>query len=336
MDRTCEFVNICVLFDTGCKPQQIHKPLSNASRWSEQIADQQRQNEQLLIEFEQLVSTKNFSGGTTTTQIATLIDILKKDLKSIDDNIQQFQKNMEQSGKHPQHYQAHFSVVASLLKTRCAKSAKRFHAALQRHTEMIKAQSTRRSRFSHAGASPVVRINTPLFARPNATKSAASSVGDATKKHLGQIIPTAGNAQNANTTSPSTEPLKTGLRRRGQVEQSEPSSFSEKPFSGSSAKQSMQIYTRRGDSQTRYQNASQVESTIVEISGMYSRMANMVAEQGEILTRIDDNMDAAQQNVESAQGELLKLYHMVSGNRSLIIKIFIILILVIILFVVVF
>jgi hypothetical protein len=44
----------------------------------------------------------------------------------------------------------------------------------------------------------------------------------------------------------------------------------------------------------------------------------------------------SQTNVEGAQAELLKYYNMVSGNRGLIIKIFLVLILVIFLFVVVF
>lgn len=146
---------------------------------------------------------------------------------------------------------------------------------------MIKAQSTRRSRFSHSGTSPVVRINTPLFSRPN-----TSSMGDTPNKHMGQIIPTTANSSSASRfwsgclgrfsiyncylyadtiDVSSTEDLKSGLRRRGQVEHSEKSLFSVDPSSGSSAKQSMQIYTRRNDSQTRYQNASQVESTIVEV-----------------------------------------------------------------------
>lgn len=42
------------------------------------------------------------------------------------------------------------------------------------------------------------------------------------------------------------------------------------------------------------------------------------------------------ENVRGAESELLKYYNMVSGNRSLIIKIFIILLLAIFLFVVVF
>jgi syntaxin 5 len=40
--------------------------------------------------------------------------------------------------------------------------------------------------------------------------------------------------------------------------------------------------------------------------------------------------------VEAAHGELLKLFNMVQGNRSLILKIFLVLVLVIFLFVVVF
>lgn len=96
------------------------------------------------------------------------------------------------------------------------------------------------------------------------------------------------------------------------------------------------IYAHGNSAQDRLNNATQVESTIVELSGMYARMANMVAEQGEIVGRIDDDMDIAQSNIEAGQNELLKYFKTMSGNRSLILKLFAILVVLIFLFVVVF
>jgi syntaxin 5 len=91
---------------------------------------------------------------------------------------------------------------------------------------------------------------------------------------------------------------------------------------------------------------------------MYTRMATMVAEHGEIISLIDDDMDIAYvhgpltsilcvgvtcyccsvlfQANKCGGCELLALFNMAQGNQSLILKIFLVLILVIFLFVVVF
>ncbi|KAJ0402042.1 hypothetical protein ATCC90586_010190 [Pythium insidiosum] len=200
MDRTSDFVKISLLFDTGDRKPQTHRPLSQDARRAQQIADQLRQQELFMRDLQELVTKKSIIGDDPTAQIATLTDVLKKELAAIDKTIQLFQQHINaQRGRHQQHHQAHFTIVSQSLKSRCAKSVKQFH-----------------------------------------------------------------------------------------------------------------------------------------ITGMYTRMATMVAEQGEIISRIDDDMNIAQANVEAAHGELLKLYSMVSSNRSLIIKIFIVLLLVIFLFVVVF
>ncbi|KAJ0398556.1 hypothetical protein P43SY_003385 [Pythium insidiosum] len=161
MDRTSDFVKISLLFDTGDRKPQTHRPLSQDARRAQQIADQLRQQELFMRDLQELVTKKSIIGDDPTPQIATLTDVLKKELAAIDKTIQLFQQHI--------------------------------------------------------------------------------------------------NAQR----------------------------------------------------------------------GMYTRMATMVAEQGEIISRIDDDMNIAQANVEAAHGELLKLYSMVSSNRSLIIKIFIVLLLVI-------
>ncbi|XP_062503342.1 syntaxin-5-like isoform X1 [Corticium candelabrum] len=77
-----------------------------------------------------------------------------------------------------------------------------------------------------------------------------------------------------------------------------------------------------------------IESTIVELGGIFQQLATMVKEQEEHVLRIDANVEDAEMNVEAAHSEILKYFHSVSSNRWLIIKIFVVLIVFFIIFVV--
>ncbi|KAI9906318.1 hypothetical protein PsorP6_003797 [Peronosclerospora sorghi] len=360
-DITSEFVSITVLFETGenTRPQP-HRPLSRDARLAQNIAEQLRQQELCLRELQDLVAEKSIIGDDRSAQIATLTDVLKKELSTVERNILMFQKTINaQRGRHQQHHLAHFTIVCQSLKSRCAKSVKAFHHALQRHTAAIRERSSRRSKFSHCGGNPMVHINAPIFPRTVAAGATKHQVVPSnsglplhppqnqshrqplagsgfqsqfaltpTNSGIGMMLTTVLVTELVNCehaapalSSPATE---LGLRRR--------SNLGATPF----MQQRLRLASNFEDAQTRYSNAAQVESTIVEITGMYTRMATMVAEQGEIISRIDDDIDIAQTNVEAAHGELLKLFNMVQSNRSLILNIFLVLILVIFLFVVVF
>lgn len=65
-------------------------------------------------------------------------------------------------------------------------------------------------------------------------------------------------------------------------------------------------------------------------------MASLVSEQGEMITRIDSNVDETAVNVEAAHHELVKYFHNISQNRWLMIKVFGVLIAFFIFFVVFF
>ncbi|CAH0513335.1 unnamed protein product [Peronospora belbahrii] len=353
-DITRDFVGITVLFETGkyARPQ-THRPLSRDARLAQQISDQLRQQEMCLRELQELVSKKSIIGDDPSAQIATLTDVLKKELGLVERNIQMFQQTVNaQKGRHQQHHQAHFIIVCQSLKSRCAKSVKAFHQALQQHTVAIRERSSRRSKFSHGGGNPMVHINAPLFSQTGSSGVSGHQVmptsnGDSLQPLRNQ--PPRQSATGSGFPAPPVPTLtKTGaapalsppgpgpsLRRRANLGASP---FMQQRITqpGNAAGMQQQQYRPREDAQMRYNNAAQVESTIVEITGMYTRMATMVAEQGEIISRIDDDMNVAQVNVEAAHGELLKLFNMVQGNRSLILKIFLVLILVIFLFVVVF
>ncbi|EFJ08609.1 hypothetical protein SELMODRAFT_131549 [Selaginella moellendorffii] len=76
-----------------------------------------------------------------------------------------------------------------------------------------------------------------------------------------------------------------------------------------------------------------VESTIAELGNIFSQLATMVAEQGEVAIRIDENMDDTLSNVDAAQGQLLKYLNGISSNRWLIVKIFFVLLVFLLVFV---
>lgn len=74
--------------------------------------------------------------------------------------------------------------------------------------------------------------------------------------------------------------------------------------------------------QQRAESTQQIESTIVELGGIFQQLAHLVQEQGEMVERIDTNVQDAEMNIEAAHGEILKYFQTVSKNRWLMIKIF--------------
>lgn len=77
-----------------------------------------------------------------------------------------------------------------------------------------------------------------------------------------------------------------------------------------------------------------VESTIHELGGIFQKLSVMVAEQGELAIRIDENVEDTLANVESAQTQLLKYLNTISSNRWLLLKVFSVLIVFLVIFVV--
>lgn len=86
--------------------------------------------------------------------------------------------------------------------------------------------------------------------------------------------------------------------------------------------------------QERAETMQNIESTIVELGGIFQQLAHMVKEQEEMVERIDTNVQDAEMNIEAAHGEILKYFQSVTKNRWLMIKIFGVLILFFIFFVV--
>ncbi|KAL1474361.1 hypothetical protein MTO96_020886 [Rhipicephalus appendiculatus] len=86
--------------------------------------------------------------------------------------------------------------------------------------------------------------------------------------------------------------------------------------------------------QSRADTMASIESTIVELGSIFQQLAVMVKEQEEMVQRIDANVEDTSLNVEAAHSEILRYFQSVTSNRWLMIKVFAVLIVFFIIFVV--
>jgi len=82
----------------------------------------------------------------------------------------------------------------------------------------------------------------------------------------------------------------------------------------------------------RAQEVSRMQSTLAEIGGMFQSFSAIVSEQENLIARIDADTEAASVNVDEGHSQINKYQKSIQGNRSFIIKAFIVLFCFIILF----
>lgn len=79
-----------------------------------------------------------------------------------------------------------------------------------------------------------------------------------------------------------------------------------------------------------------IERIIVELGGIFQQLASLVAEQGEAIQRIDENIDKSEEYVAGGNAALMKYLHNISGSRMLIVKLFLVMIVFAVIFIVFF
>lgn len=105
---------------------------------------------------------------------------------------------------------------------------------------------------------------------------------------------------------------------------------------GVSQSHSQQVFLQEDYTSTRATAVENIERTIAELGGIFQQLAHLVAEQGDMLQRIDQDIDNSQMHVDRAQNELLKVLYNVSSSRMLIVKLFFVLIFFAVIFIVFF
>ncbi|KZT02432.1 t-SNARE [Laetiporus sulphureus 93-53] len=246
-------------------------------------------------------------------EISELTYIIKQDIANINKQIASLQSQLKQrdaqgASKSPEGKQLeeHNHNVVMLLQSKLADTSITFKDVLEIRTQNMKESKDRTEQFMHSttAAASQAPSNSLLFGNaqrqdPMGDGSAVASRYDV--KGKGRATP-----------QPNGDILALDL---GAAEE------------GSTAKgdafMQMQLVEQQDNYiQSRSTAIESIEATIAELGQIFTQLAQMVAEQRETVQRIDaDTVDIAS-NVSGAQRELLKYYASISSNRWLMLKVF--------------
>ncbi|MCL7038762.1 hypothetical protein MKW94_029565 [Papaver nudicaule] len=247
-------------------------------------------------------------------EIQELTALIKNDITMLNMAVSDLQtlQNLEISeGNCTKDRVFHATTICDDLKNKLMGTTKQFQEVLTARTENLKAHENRKQIFS----TNLTREN-PFLTQP---------------KPITEPPPWSNNSNASTTVQPPAIPsngVQSGnqLRRRLAVEN---------PGTPEMEASMLQQVVPRHENYTQSRTVAlqNVESTITELSGIFTQLATMVAHQGELAIRIDDNMDETINHVDGARSALLKHLNKISSNRWLLIKIFAVLIFFLIIFV---
>ena len=253
-------------------------------------------------------------------EIAELTYVIKQDLAGLNQSIGQLQQMSKAQqgltssgsggrGGGPGQEEEHNKNVVVLLQGKLADVGVNFKEVLEVRTKNIQASKSRQDNFvSSVGqgatqqhAQPHLdpgRTDSPLYQTPSRGRS-----------------PKPGEQQRNTSQNPGDAVLSLDGPGSGALYQN-----------SSSQQQQLQLLEEQQAPNTyinqRGEAIEAIERTINELGGIFGQLAQMVSEQAEQIQRIDANTDDVVDNVEGAQRELMKYWSRVQGNRWLVAKMF--------------
>ncbi|KAK9518199.1 hypothetical protein VZT92_023511 [Zoarces viviparus] len=321
-DRTLEFQSACKSLQGRPNGVQPSKPILSALRQrSDFTVMAKRIGKDLSNTFAKLekltiLAKRKSLFDDKAVEIEELTYIIKQDINSLNKQIAQLQ-DLVRSRAAPggRHIQTHSNTIVVSLQSKLASMSNDFKSVLEVRTENLKQQRSRREQFSQP----------PVSSSPLMANNFRSRKKGAQEPHAAR------GGYRGNTTS--------NLKESSVLMQDESRSLGDVAIDMDSQTNPLQLQLiDEQDSyiQSRADTMQNIESTIVELGSIFQQLAHMVKEQEETIQRIDANVEDTQLNVESAHTEILKYFQSVSSNRWLMIKIFLVLVVFFIIFVVFF
>ncbi|KIK70809.1 hypothetical protein GYMLUDRAFT_147832 [Collybiopsis luxurians FD-317 M1] len=236
-------------------------------------------------------------------EISELTFIIKQDLASINKQIATLQAYVKQrkaqgaKSEDGKQIDEHNKNVVTLLQSKLADTSVAFQEVLEVRTQNMKESKDRTEQFMYSTSSAAQQppSNSVLF------NSRGDPMGDGSSSRLDSKRP-----QNGDVLALNLEAAEEGAGSQN----------------GGAFMQMQMVEQQDSYIQSRSTAIESIESTIAELGQIFMQLANMVAEQGETVQRIDADSHDIAANVSGAQRELLKYYASISSNRWLMLKIF--------------
>uniref|UniRef100_A0A1E1XHG2 Syntaxin-5 n=1 Tax=Amblyomma aureolatum TaxID=187763 RepID=A0A1E1XHG2_9ACAR len=305
-DRTAEFKSAAKLMQGTIAQQRLRRPGERgAQEWGHFMYTARQIGKDIANTFAKLEKLTLLARRKTIfddrpREIQELTYIIKQDIGSLNKAIAQLQEVARSRKQHGgKHMQSHSNSVVVSLQSKLASMSNDFKSILEVRTENLKHQKSRREQFS--GQGPGVSTALP----PSAIGGGSVLLADeyAASQQQGDFL-----AIN----------MDEGPRHR-QLQQQQ---------------QMVLLDEQDAYIQNRADTMASIESTIVELGSIFQQLAHMVKEQEEMVQRIDANVEDTSVNVEAAHSEILRYFQSVTSNRWLMIKVFAVLIVFFIIFVI--
>ncbi|THH33492.1 hypothetical protein EUX98_g681 [Antrodiella citrinella] len=245
-------------------------------------------------------------------EISELTYIIKQDIANLNKQIATLQayvkqRNTQNTSKTPESKQLdeHNHNVVMLLQSKLADTSMSFKDVLEIRTQNMKESKDRTEQFMHttSAATSQAPSNSLLFGN----SQRQDPMGDGSKLR----VDTKGKSRAVTPKNGDILALDLGSAEEGTALQN-----------GDAFMQMQLVEQQTEYIQSRSTAIESIESTISELGQIFTQLAQMVAEQRETVQRIDaDTVDIAS-NVSGAQRELLKYYASISSNRWLMLKVF--------------
>ncbi|GLC45651.1 hypothetical protein PLESTB_001790500 [Pleodorina starrii] len=245
-------------------------------------------------------------------EVDDLTGIIKQDIQGLNNAIADLQRlSARGRGDDRANKQVadHSHTVVDNLRTRLKDTTATFRDVLTARTDSLKHHRERRQLFT-SNTDPEAGL--PLLARHRAAAAAASASAASTSS-----------AAVAGGSSASATPSFLASSPASQAQQQQ-------------AQQQMQMQLVAPQDtylSSRAEALRNVENTIVELGSIFNKLSELVAEQGELAIRIDENVEDTLSNVNAAQAQLLKYLNGLQSNRWLVLKVLGVLLVFLVLFV---
>lgn len=239
-------------------------------------------------------------------EIQELTYIIKGDLNSLNQQIARLQDVSKSQRKltNGKHLLSHSSNMVLALQAKLANMSTDFKQILEVRTENLKHQKNRRDQFSQGLVSS------------NLTPTSNMRYGGS-QQQSSLLLSEQDDQVNIDLNNDTTPLLQQSGGGGGG------GSAIGNPGQQMQKQQQMMLYEESDRYvQERSETMQNIESTIVELGGIFQQLAHMVKEQEELVERIDTNVQDAELNIDAAHGQILRYFQSVTKNRWLMIKIF--------------